>query len=379
MKVQDLLAEESLKDYLRRLVSKEGIKLLGGGAFSQVFQHPTLKNVVTKVYTSRDTAYADYLAWCKDHQDNPYAPKIIDDVPYRNGQDAYHIVFMEKLKPIPNEYGYIRKFIQIMKLNPDEDEELLDILDEAIKHQDMEVLKSFMRTCFKEGRGDAKLAEIWKKIISYGVGAIDLHHGNVMLRGAQLVFTDPVAAKRPLKYVYVREELLTEGEATPANVDDSFEVEGVKFDNHNGLGATPNSANIMYRGAVAWIRPSIFRKLALKADRSGDAKALEEKIRAGAAIAVPWLDLEIVGEDFSQPEDVKVAGHEGRARAEAFMAINGDIPMPVQLQLGPLRARHLHRGFFEWINDFGLAAERSSNRVMLNCKRFFWEGREIKP
>ena len=202
MKVHDLLAEESLKDYLRRLVSVEGIKLLGGGAFSQVFQHPTLKNVVTKVYTSRDTAYADYLSWCKEHQDNPYVPKIIDDVSYKNGRSAYHIVFMEKLKPVSSATAHIKKFTQLMSLDPDEDEELIGILREATENHDMEVMNSFMRACFKEGRGDAKLTEVWKKIISYGINVVDLHHGNVMLRGTHLVFTDPVAAKRPRRYVH---------------------------------------------------------------------------------------------------------------------------------------------------------------------------------
>jgi hypothetical protein len=164
---------------------------------------------------------------------------------------------------------------------------------------------------------------------------------------------------------------------TPSNMDGAFTVGSVSFDNVKGLGATPNSQNVIYRGAVAWIKPSTFRKLALAADRSSDASKIEELMRDGKAIAAPWLDIDIVGEP-SNPEMVKVTGHEGRARADAFKAINGDVYMPVQLQLSGIRARNLSPEFFNWIEKNGLVAERSSSTVHLNAKMYYWNYETVK-
>ena len=174
----------------------------------------------------------------------------------------------------------------------------------------------------------------------------------------------------------LKELLLIENEATPGNVDGAFTVGDVKFDNESGMGSTPNSQNVMYRGAVAWMKPSVFRKLALAADRTKDAGKLEQEMRAGKAIAAPWLDIDVIGEP-DAPEAVKVSGHEGRARADAFKAINGDVPMPVQLQLIGLRARHLSPEFFKWIEENGLTAERSSTRIKPNATKYFWDGKTV--
>lgn len=164
---------------------------------------------------------------------------------------------------------------------------------------------------------------------------------------------------------------------TPGNVDGSFVVGDVKFDNENGMGATPNSANVGYRGAVVWMKPSVFRSLALAADRSDTSPGMVKKMKAGAAIAVPWLDIDVIG-DPKAPTAVKVTGHEGRARADAFKVINGDIPMPVQLQLLGIRARHLSPEFFKWIEENGLTAEHSDAKVLPAAKKYFWDYQTIE-
>ena len=144
-----------------------------------------------------------------------------------------------------------------------------------------------------------------------------------------------------------------------------------------GLGATPMGANIYYMGAVAWIKPSVFRKLALEADRKKDAKNLEQLLRDGKAMAAPFLIIDVHGEP-SSPDKIVVKGHEGRARADAFKAINGDVPMPVQLHLIGLRARDLSPDFFKWIEENGLAAEQSDSIVHLNAIEYFWNGTRVK-
>jgi hypothetical protein len=171
-------------------------------------------------------------------------------------------------------------------------------------------------------------------------------------------------------------EHLFEAAPSAGNVDTSFTVGDVKFDNEHGMGHTPMSQNVLYRGAVAMMRPSVFRKLATAADRSDTAGDMIKKIKDGESIATPWLDIDIIG-DPSSPTEVKVTGHEGRARADAFKAINGDVPMPVQLQLVGIRARHLSPEFFAWIEKNGLTAERSSTKIKPAAQKYFWDGKTI--
>lgn len=165
---------------------------------------------------------------------------------------------------------------------------------------------------------------------------------------------------------------------SPANVDGSFTVGKVNFDNRNGLGATPMGANIAYMGAVAWMKPSVFRKLAIAADRSGTASELEELVESGKPMAAPFLMLRVDGEP-EAPENVKVIGHEGRARADVFRNLNGDVPMPVQLHPSQLRARHLSPEFFEYIDEHGIQAEQSEKRVNPEVSIYFWNGQEVTP
>lgn len=172
-------------------------------------------------------------------------------------------------------------------------------------------------------------------------------------------------------------QFLSESAPSPNNVDDKFNVGDVPFDNRKGLGTTSLTQNVMYRGAVAWIKPSVFRELATPADRSGTAKEIEELIRKGESIAAPWLDIDIIGEP-DDPQEIRVTGHEGRARSDAFKAINGDVPMPVQLHPIEIRARHLSPEFFKWIEENGMTAQRSTRNVKLNATMYYWNGQQIK-
>lgn len=172
-------------------------------------------------------------------------------------------------------------------------------------------------------------------------------------------------------------KFLPESAPTPGNVDDAFTVGDVRFDNHKGLGNTPMGANVLYKGAVAWIKPSKFRMLAVAADRSDTAADLVKLMKDGKSVAVPWLDIDIIGDDPSNPEKVKVTGHEGRARADAFKTINGDVYMPVQLHPIGLRARHLSPEFFKWIEEHGIVAERSGHVVKPDAKMYYWNGETV--
>jgi hypothetical protein len=172
-------------------------------------------------------------------------------------------------------------------------------------------------------------------------------------------------------------QYLLETEATPSNVDDSFKVGHVKFDNRNGMGAVPNNANVEYMGAVVWMRPSQFRKLVTHADRTRDAGNLEKELRDGKSMGCPFLQLRWTRHE-GKPESVVVVGHEGRARSDAFKAINGDVSMPVHFFCyGEVRARDMKENFWKLISETGLVPEDKIDPIPVSIDRVFVAGKEI--
>lgn len=157
---------------------------------------------------------------------------------------------------------------------------------------------------------------------------------------------------------------------TPGDMGGVFRVKGVYFDDERGIGNTPMGQEIQYRGAVAWIRPSVFRQLALRGSRHETVNKLLPLVEAGHAIASPFLILD--SEDYIKPVSIRVKSHEGRARADLFRIINGEIPMPVQLHFVNKRARNLSMELFQWIEDNGLLAEDGVHVIRPNSSYYFW-------
>lgn len=164
--------------------------------------------------------------------------------------------------------------------------------------------------------------------------------------------------------------------ATPANVDGKFRVGKVRFDNVDGLGNTPMGQEISYRGAVAWIKPSTFFKLAAPADRSAKGAEFEELIKKGEALACPFLIITVEGMP-AAPQDFRVDGHEGRARMIAIRDLNGDVPTPVQFHFTGLRARHLSKEFLVVLESVGIQAEKSTVHVQPKADRYILDGKSI--
>lgn len=170
---------------------------------------------------------------------------------------------------------------------------------------------------------------------------------------------------------------LSDNPPTPANVDGAFTVGKVSFDNAKGLGNTPNGQNIEYLGMVIFIKPSEFRKLASAADRNEDAEKLEKLMREGQSIATPFLQLKAITYN-DELEFLKITDHEGRARSDAFKAINGDIPMPVQLFCyGKYdRAKSIDEKFLRVLSSEGLIPQQASGTasMRLDISQMFLRG-----
>ena len=128
----------------------------------------------------------------------------------------------------------------------------------------------------------------------------------------------------------------------------------VTFDPDNGIGAVSDNTNINYMGFVAWMPVSKWLALNPGIHSQGDSvKALETKLREGAAFGPPFLEVEIADRNGLPISlgDVKgglaplfgrlrVRSHEGRHRMEAIQRFAGDMCVPVQVFFGSgFRAR----------------------------------------
>jgi hypothetical protein len=189
------LTEEALKSYLDRLVSKEGIQKLGGGAFSQVFQHPEYGNVVVKVYTDKDAVYRKYVSWCLKNQSNPYVPKIVEQVKYKSPEtgEKYNIIFLQKMTPIKTHKKVLLLLARAMNVDEFDEVDLDDVYE--IGAGSGKKFYDLMNQLVTNKDADPDFVKVWKFIASFGADKLDLHPENVMLRDGHLVLTDPVASE----------------------------------------------------------------------------------------------------------------------------------------------------------------------------------------
>lgn len=187
---------ESLTDYLVRLSKTSGIQKLSGGAFSQVFQHPAKENVVVKVVSNLDISYNAYLTWCTENQHNPFVPRILESWEYPDAKEPFRILFLEKLKKFANGAHFARRLTKLFKFPSDEvRNETLGLLKHIIKTDNQSI---FIHKLIDLAE-DFDAPEEFKDVIyfiegQFSIGDFDLHWCNAMLRGNQIVITDPVAS-----------------------------------------------------------------------------------------------------------------------------------------------------------------------------------------
>jgi hypothetical protein len=182
---------ESFRGYVKRLREDHRLRLMGNGSFGHVFQHPTLSNVVVKVYERNTyTQTVSWLRWCYRNQNNPYVPRIIKMGKLKNLKKAtadvlsYHIVFMEKLEPLS------RKNLRALLVTKNVDPAVLRF---DRKDNRWYFAPSLLRREEDFRVKDKYLDAVLQKIFRLSMRShTDVTERNCMMRGNQLVFTDPV-------------------------------------------------------------------------------------------------------------------------------------------------------------------------------------------
>lgn len=169
---------ETPSQYAKRLMLK-GVKSLGRGAYARVFQHPSQEHVAVKVLIKPDPDYVQYAEIAMKTK-NPWFPRVhaISQVQYKRG--ANNILFMEKLRKASNDdirlatqkivagISSLSQFTSFVNFSPN----------------------TWKRVSRRTT--DPKVKELADVMVKLNCG--DFHNANVMMRGNQLVFTDPVAS-----------------------------------------------------------------------------------------------------------------------------------------------------------------------------------------
>ena len=211
MRVSDLLLEERESDYIKRLVKTLGIKRLGSGGYSTVFQHPVYHNVAVKLVGADDTMYISFMRSCMKMQDNPWLPKVIgihqvrihdswtnsnivaadEHLDFANTQ---WIVFLEKLRAA--KLSEIEAGVQqVLSTIPDKyfSGHGGKTFSSRNYYSDFDDFRKKDWTNIAKLSTDKHVCDLAALLTS--IGANDLHDGNVMMRNdGQLVITDPVAS-----------------------------------------------------------------------------------------------------------------------------------------------------------------------------------------
>lgn len=172
------------------IAKKYGFTRYGKGEFAGVYGKPGY-NFIIKLFAIEDHGFQEYLGFVRTHQSNPYVPKL-KGKPVKV-TPTVAAVQMEKLTPVRIQ-GLVNRFEElvmdydgIMSYWKDPNAPSDSWADYDYDSKTLEILKFFPNV-----RTDANLQEICQYLTNF-YGDIDIHAGNLMMRGDQLVVTDPLA------------------------------------------------------------------------------------------------------------------------------------------------------------------------------------------
>lgn len=177
---------------------------------------------------------------------------------------------------------------------------------------------------------------------------------------------------------YTAEEAAQIPQLSSGNLEGVARVGNVIFDQKNGLGATPNNQNVVYRGFVGMMKPSDFLLFAAKADRGEDAKEVLNLIKDGYGIGSPFLYLKLDNDEETSKIKMSIVGHEGRARSVALNTLQPNVNIPVHFFMyGETRARHIKDQVVKMLNS-SITAERTGEFVKNRIDSIWLNGTHIK-
>ncbi len=144
--------------------TKKGFNMLGSGCYAAVFESNVDPNLVYKVGISTTDPFLSYIQ-DSSLADNLHFPRIYD-IAYLNGG---YLVKMERLEPIPSHKVEMSKELR------------------SVVHDDIHTLKHL-----KASNELSRIATRIRELADSLDVKLDLHEGNIMMRGVTPVITDPL-------------------------------------------------------------------------------------------------------------------------------------------------------------------------------------------
>lgn len=158
------------------------------------------------------------------------------------------------------------------------------------------------------------------------------------------------------------DEIKSLPEFSRQSADEAYRItDRLYVDNVDGMGATPDNQNVMYKGFVGELPLKLFIDMALASgDRVERSGPLKEKMLAGYGIGSPCFYIDVRPYMTEGDGKAVITGHEGRARVTALQEL-GVSSMPIQFFITGYRSRHIREvaDFMYWLNE-GLVDERGN-------------------
>lgn len=165
-------------------------RILGSGIYGIVFDKPN-SNYVYKVFNISDKGYIKYLKFLEMYKDNPHVPKILGKpirIKLLNNKRLADLMFvkLEKLKELPVENHTQFKIVQTINL-------AIRIINDFNngKISSLDDFSSIIDDFNIYEREYPELVDLIQNLHLISENDIDLHSGNIMLRGKVPVITDP--------------------------------------------------------------------------------------------------------------------------------------------------------------------------------------------
>jgi len=174
--------KRSLMQHFLDYLKEKGYVPLGSGAFAAVFTHPNI-NYAIKIFRN-DPSYLKFINYCDKNKGNPHLPKFRGK-PMTVDKEHY-CIRMELLNKIPPNLSAVRSI--------DEFDMYLKWYKKPIKDflKKMKKENPIIFNFFQSQPGLLETLEDIIKLISSKEETLDLHSDNLMMRGKDVVITDPI-------------------------------------------------------------------------------------------------------------------------------------------------------------------------------------------
>jgi hypothetical protein len=188
---EGLLAEETLDDFVASMKNR-GAKIIGRGNNAMVFTNPDNDNTVIKVMHQPDPAYLAYLRQSNKHPDNPWLPQVLDinsqalDSPDQRSTTTVWNIILERLRPASG--AEVKNAVDTVLATVDPRYLGAKPID---TYRTFDDIKKLWPTIAQHS-SNADIRVFAEFLSQFRPQDIDVSNTNVMMRGPQLVFADPV-------------------------------------------------------------------------------------------------------------------------------------------------------------------------------------------